>query len=327
MQTPEHILISRTDGIGDVILTLPVAAALKACFPQVRITFLGRGYTRPIIEHCAHVDAFADWDLAGDTAAHQRDFLNLLEVDTVLHVFPRKEVVEAAFAARIPVRVATARRWHTLMKVNRRLWFSRKGADLHEAQLNLKMLDVLNCEPSLDLKVIGEHYGLSCAAKAADGAPHWADAPFKILIHPRSHGSAVEYPLERYADLIEQLHADGIAVGITGTEKERAAIGEGLPWDRVTDFTGRLSLEQLMQLIAYSDGLVAASTGPLHIAAALGKPALGLFSPKRPIHPGRWQPLGPKAEYLVSETHPEDGKLQIKPSLVAARIREWKASR
>ncbi|RYE90779.1 MAG: glycosyl transferase, partial [Cytophagaceae bacterium] len=34
-------------------------------------------------------------------------------------------------------------------------------------------------------------------------------------------------------------------------------------------------------------------------AAALGRHALGLYPPIRPMHPGRWQPLGPLADYLV----------------------------
>jgi len=39
-------------------------------------------------------------------------------------------------------------------------------------------------------------------------------------------------------------------------------------------------------------GLVACSTGPLHISGILGKTTCGLFSPRKPIHPGRWKALG-----------------------------------
>ena len=55
----------------------------------------------------------------------------------------------------------------------------------------------------------------------------------------------------------------------------------------VTEFVGR------------ADGLLACSTGMLHLAAALGKYALGIYAPIKPIHPGRWKPLGPHATYLV----------------------------
>ena len=52
--------------------------------------------------------------------------------------------------------------------------------------------------------------------------------------------------------------------------------------------------------------MIAASTGPLHVAAALGKKAIGIYSPKRPIHPGRWMPLGNQAKYIVYDMICED---------------------
>ena len=68
---------------------------------------------------------------------------------------------------------------------------------------------------------------------------------------------------------------------------------------RVEDMTGRLTLSELMALIGKCDGIVAASTGPLHIAAAMGKHAIGLYAPMNPICPKRWAPLGLHADYLV----------------------------
>ncbi len=68
---------------------------------------------------------------------------------------------------------------------------------------------------------------------------------------------------------------------------------------KVINLTGQLSLDELISFIGNTDGLVAASTGPLHIAAALGKKAIGIYAPMRPIHPGRWAPIGEHASYLV----------------------------
>ncbi|MBL7933885.1 MAG: hypothetical protein JNL60_18420, partial [Bacteroidia bacterium] len=94
--------------------------------------------------------------------------------------------------------------------------------------------------------------------------------------------------------------------------------------DIATDITGKLSLQQFIAFINKCDGLVAASTGPLHIAAALDKIAVGLFSPKRPIHPGRWMPLGLHATTLVDSPDCEkcgsgqecDCIMKIKPQTV-----------
>ena len=58
----KRILISRTDNLGDVILTLPMAGILKKEIPGCYILFLGKAYTRPLIDACEFVDEFLDWD-------------------------------------------------------------------------------------------------------------------------------------------------------------------------------------------------------------------------------------------------------------------------
>jgi len=62
-----------------------------------------------------------------------------------------------------------------------------------------------------------------------------------------------------------------------------------------------MSLPEFITFIGKADGLVAASTGPLHLAAALGRIAIGIYPPIRPMHPGRWAPIGQNASFLVVE--------------------------
>ena len=68
----------------------------------------------------------------------------------------------------------------------------------------------------------------------------------------------------------------------------------------VVDMTGKMNLSELISFINNCDGLVAASTGPLHISAVLGKRTIGIYPSVRPIHPGRWAPIGQNASFLVS---------------------------
>lgn len=64
------------------------------------------------------------------------------------------------------------------------------------------------------------------------------------------------------------------------------------------DLTGKLSLDELMQFISKADGLICASTGPVHLAAAFGIYTLGLYAPIKPFHADRWGPVGKKAQFL-----------------------------
>jgi ADP-heptose:LPS heptosyltransferase len=67
----------------------------------------------------------------------------------------------------------------------------------------------------------------------------------------------------------------------------------------VIDITGKMSLPQFIAFIHKANYLVAASTGPLHIASSLGIGAIGIYPPIRPMHPGRWKPIGKNAKALV----------------------------
>jgi ADP-heptose:LPS heptosyltransferase len=87
-------------------------------------------------------------------------------------------------------------------------------------------------------------------------------------------------------------------------------------------------------VLAAADGVVAASTGPLHLAALAGTRALGLFSPQRPIHPGRWAPIGPHADVVVAPAAapgdpldaPADTLAAIGVDAVRERVMRWEAS-
>ena len=122
-----------------------------------------------------------------------------------------------------------------------------------------------------------------------------------VILHPKSKGSALEWGLKNFHQLINQLPEEKFKIFITGTKEEGKLIEGRLPFDKmnVMSLIGKLSLGELIAFIQACDCLVASSTGPLHIAAALGKRAVGLFSSRKPIDPGRWSPIGNKSESLV----------------------------
>lgn len=323
------ILLSRTDSIGDVVLTLPLAGLIKKHFPESQVIFLGRTYTGPIIQLSEHVDAFVNYDeWLTQPEENQLQQLQALQVDYFVHVFPNKELAKLAKAARIPNRIGTARRLFHALTVNHKLNFTRKGSDLHEAQLNAKLLSPLGIEKLPALDDIPALYGFTQIPELPNHFQALLDAnKKKVILHPKSKGSAVEWGLENFNALLELLPADQFQVFITGTEAEGQLIAgqlnEKLP--HVHNMTGQMSLHELIAFIAACDALVAASTGPLHIAAALQKQALGLFSTRRPIHPGRWAPLGEKAQAITFQGAMEEGQedqyiAQIAPATIATLL-------
>ncbi len=304
MITPKHILISRTDSIGDVILTLPLCAALKERFPNSEILFLGKSYTKDVIQSFTAIDTFLDWsELGKKTDSEIAKEWKTLNIDTVIHVFPNKRIGQIAKLAAIPNRIGTSHRFHHWLTCTIRPNFTRKKSELHESQLNYKLAEKLGIGifPTLETIQSTTHYFQPKKVDLPASVQTFinTDTPYYIL-HPKSQGSALEWPIEKYISLANQLIKNGKKVIFTGTEKEGELFRKYLPKNHfIFDSTGLLTLQQLIYLISNAAGLVACSTGPLHIAAFCGIKTVGLFSSRKPIHPGRWQPIGHKAIALV----------------------------
>ena len=334
-------LVSRTDAIGDVVLTLPVCGRLKQLRPGCRVVLIGRAYTAPVAAACPWVDDFLNLDdLLKLPESAQVAALRAYAAAAIVHVFPNPVLARLAQKARIPVRIGTRSRWQHWLSCNRLVALSRRHSPLHETQLNLKLLQPLGGAAETALADAAALVRLRPAQPLP--APlqlllrQRQPGQLNVILHPRSRGSAREWGSAHFGQLARLLHQAGHRVFVTGT----AAEGEELAdWRQqhapflAADLTGQISLPQLLAFIAAADGLVAGSTGPLHLAAALGRHALGLYPPIRPMHPGRWGPLGPHAEYLVFDK-PDcaDCRAQpatcaciraIEPLAVAARVLAW----
>jgi ADP-heptose:LPS heptosyltransferase len=297
MPEPKKILISRTDAIGDVCLTLPVCQALEAAFPNCELTYLCRSYTRAVVACFEPIDQvllLEELQQLGDQARNKM----LVQYDVVLHLFPNQIVAKWCKQARIPLRIGTAHRFFHLFTCNSRPRFSRKRSALHEAQLNFKLLaplgitvipTIMEINQKLNFKVSGLPFELV--------QNNWSKV---ILLHPKSNGSGVEYPIEKYVALSECLVESGYQVYFTGTEKEGACFRAQIPvHPNISDATGKWDLQTFIYIISKAKALVACSTGPYHIAGLCGIRAVGLFASRKPIHPGRWAALGKGATALV----------------------------
>jgi ADP-heptose:LPS heptosyltransferase len=190
------------------------------------------------------------------------------------------------------MRIGTSHRLFHWFTCNQLINFTRKKSELHEAQLNFKLLQPFDIEvPSL--AALNEVRLLQTHTPMPTFISQWRSDKKCVILHCKSQGSAVEWGIPNFMALAERLIAEGHQVIFTGTESEGQIFRPFLPThDNLLDSSGKLTLTELIAVIGASDALVAASTGPLHIAGLLGIRALGLFSPRRPIHPGRWQPLG-----------------------------------
>lgn len=299
-QHPVHYCIFRTDRVGDVLLTLPMAEAIKRHDPASRVTFCVRSYVADLVRLSPWIDDLIEVGESDSTFA--KDFSPVLRdasIDVALFAYPRPRLAFAAWRAWIPIRIGTANRWYSLF-FNRRNREHRSRAEYHESTYNLHLLDLLHIPydvivyprieipDQLDQEAIAmlEEIGLHEHSKF-------------IVIHPGSGGSAKDWSADRFGSLGQKI-ADAfseISVLVTGTCREKHLIQtvKQRITKNVYSFERDLTLKQFTAIISRAQCVVANSTGPLHIGAAAGIPVVGLYPNKKVCNPKRWGPLSKKA--------------------------------
>lgn len=290
----KHLCISRTDAIGDVVLTLPLAGYLKKFNPSVKITFLCSSYTEDVVRCSKYVDQIL-------TVEKLDNILKDTLPDAVIHVYPNIKIAHFFYNLDIFFRIGTSHRWYHWLYCNRKVHFSRKNSPLHEAQLNFYLLRPF-CFHIPEKSTIHEFYGFHLPSdyvipneiKGKTSNPY-------IILHPKTKGNAREWNEENYILLASKLHNAGYQVLLCGTEKEQCNMVNLHKSNFITNLMGRLNLREYIALISKAEGLIAASTGPLHIAAMAGIKTAGVYPSVRPMHAGRWGPLGKAAKAFYFE--------------------------
>lgn len=107
-----------------------------------------------------------------------------------------------------------------------------------------------------------------------------------VVVHPGAASPSRRWPAERWARVVAALAGAGRAVVVTGGPDEAGACAE-VAAAGAADLCGRLSLAQLLELVATSPLLLSGDTGAAHVATAARTPSVLLFGP---TSPARWGP-------------------------------------
>jgi ADP-heptose:LPS heptosyltransferase len=302
--TVRRILLIRTDRIGDVVLTLPIVELVRKQWPEARVTFLVREYTQELVRNAPGVDSVILADREGRSRS-DRELLNDIrkgQFDVAVHVFPRPRWAWLTWRAGIPIRVGTAYRWYSFL-FNRRAKDHRKSGLRHEAVFNARLLLPLNVDVPESVRP-----RLSPTAAHVEAAERVRkelglkpdERP--VILHPGSGGSSRDWPAHRFGDLAKVLASRGPVV-VTGSALEAELVEAVVERSGGTarGCVGRLSLMELAAFIQRGSVFVANSTGPLHIAAAVGTPVVGFYPPIAAANVTRWGPLSDRAVTFTPE--------------------------
>ncbi len=306
MELPDfqHILITRTDRIGDVILALPMIAALHAGFKKARISMLLREYTRDLAEGQEGLSGILTYDRNGG----QKPFFEMLnelrraQFDAAIVAYPRFRIALLIWLAGIPTRVGTGYRWYSFL-FNKRVFEHRRTVEKHEAEYNLSLIHAAGCALPARPQVRLEISAMENVVAGVRQSLGVTDADRLALLHPGSGGSARDWKPENFSKLAILLSQKGFRVVITGGTDDRSLV-EKVSRETggvATPFISTLGLRAFGAFIRTAGLFIANSTGPLHIAAAVGTPVIGFFPPVRVMSPKRWGPLTEKQVLFVPD--------------------------
>jgi len=297
----ERILLVRNDRIGDLVLTTPAITALGKSLPESRIDLLCSSSAEVVVRGNPYLN-----EVLTDRGAHDAsDLKELVELVrqrcyscavVLVHSFKNARLVRKAG---IPIRVGSLVRWYAPFCFNRLVRQRRSRAEKNEALYNLELLAPLGVKadqlppplviPTADaVKRAGE---ILAAAFSSE-----ADFPL-VVVHPGMGLSALNWPEECWQELVALLDQSGkYRVLVTGSEAETdlaARVASPAAQSSLVKTKTGLSLEDFIGLLSRASAVASPSTGPLHLATAVGVPvAAGIYSPVQVQHPTRWGPLG-----------------------------------
>ncbi len=307
---PERILVLQLGHIGDLVHTTPLLRRLRGVFAGSRIDMVTGPWTadaarllpqvNEVIAYCPDIEQLHRGDrrecrsrlgelsLLRMLRDREYDLLvscgptNLVELFFIHGVRPRRWLGVASPAGDLYPQ------WSQALTVT---YDSRE----YEARRLLALLELLGIKAGDDLDLelhlddAARRYGEEAAGRLRRlgvGGP-------LIAVVPGAGWRWRRWPVERYAELIGRIAARRRDVGFlvlgTGTERRLGGRLAAVAPGRVLNLAGRTTLLEAAGVVGAADVFVGSDSGLLHVAAALGKPTVGLFGP---MDPRRWAPRG-----------------------------------
>jgi heptosyltransferase III len=230
-----------------------------------------------------------------------RDILHICKegnYDIAVIVRPLFSVALAVFLAGVKIRLGTGYRWYSFL-FNLRHYQHRKYSVKHELEYNLDLLNELNCIRLNDVSprlAVEESVTKNVIWKLKEKKINLSKP--LIIIHPGSLGSAMTWSVENFVELIRMLAEDknfDFSLVVTGTKSDQRSLNiiAEAAGDKVL-IINDLGLKEFAAICKLSKMFVSNSTGPIHIAAAVGTFCVGLFSPVKTESAKRWAPYTDK---------------------------------
>ena len=296
-KTPEKIAIFRTGNLGDTFCAIPAIRAVRAKYPRARFILLTSGKkegTPHPIEVLKDIILF-DKHILFDVSElrNPRYLIRLIkrlrreDIDLLVYLgFSVKylRILRDTFFYRISgCKTAVGFKWvrHGFFRSSQKK-YRRFG---NEVGRLMEVVRPMGIDPK-EIKWEIPRPARIHPIKENGSRPC-------IAIHPAAKFPVNRWPLERFVRLIDRLREEAdpqlLVVGGPGIVEECARL-EKAGGDRLINLCGQTDFIDLADILRRCDLLISPDSGPVHVAAAVGTPVVGLYSARD--YPGFWYPYG-----------------------------------
>jgi ADP-heptose:LPS heptosyltransferase len=307
-ERPKSILVVSLDNLGDLVFASALVAPLRKHFPEAHIAVWCKEYSSGLVPLLPAIDATysADpfWDRApGRGKGSARRFLsvaaavNRARFDTALLCFAPWRTAAAVAATGIPLRVGLERRRNRRWLTKTLAAEDRGKPVVEEAMRLLEPLGIRSAAPRYQLdasRLTGE---LSKVSNSLNSDCY-------VVLHPFAGSEDRCVPLSEWVSIADDLLSTGMSILWVGNSSELERLRQRSDvrqeW-RYSDilFSGDLTLTSVA--LSRAKLFIGHDSGPMHIAAALGVPTLGVFAPGEPR---RTFPQGTGQWRIISRASP-----------------------
>lgn len=279
----KKILIVKLYALGDCVYAQPMVPNLRFAFPNAKIIWLVGKYSRTVVEHIEGVDQIIEWQGAAIYKRLKKENIDLafsLYRSPLSHLF--------LWRAGIPIRVGFAWRGRGFSLTHK----IKFHGEILESDRYLKLIEnlglpintrdrtlVANKKESKVVKDKMIKLGIDFNHRPLVGIfAGGGDNPQLLMPQKR-------WATDRFAQIAEYLvqkkKAQVVILGSPSEQEIADEVGKQSK-SKLINIAGKTELGDLVAILSLFDLIIAIDTGPLHIAAALGVPTIGLFGPSDP---------------------------------------------
>jgi heptosyltransferase II len=303
----KRILVKEVNWLGDLVLSLPALRILRAAFAGATLSVLIRQELAGFFDGIHWIDEVIPYTMRAGIRgwADQRKIVAAVRARRfdLAVIFPNSfRSALWMMLAGVPRRAGYAtdgRRFlltnHTVPKVS--------AKERHQRFYWLEMVsDTLGISPAIPDSA---SYRLELSQQSIVRVKEWLashrrnrDAPLIAISSAAAYGPAKEWPAPYYAKLIDLLgelaSAECVLLG-TASERFKCQSLASMSRAGALVAAGETDVAELKALLSLCDGFAGNDSGAMHLAAALGIPAVGIFGSTNPARTG---PVGPKATVI-----------------------------